>query len=152
MQVYAKWKSLLDNKLKLQVECFRGCRLLNPAFVASRTVDFLITEVQYLCLIPSLKKKSNAIIEEMTLYKNLCDGIESNCELFDFWKSHEQDLPTLCDAVHEAVLLQPSSGTAERAFSMLEWMFSSFQTNLLEDGKEAGVMLRYNNGQRKKQK
>jgi hypothetical protein len=52
----------------------------------------------------------------------------------------------------EAALVMPSSGTAERVFSLLTQCFSDKQSTALEDFKETSVILRYNMNFREKEK
>ena len=47
-------------------------------------------------------------------------------------------------AAMQALLVQPSSAAAERAFSLLANSFGDRQQNALEDYVEASVMLHYN--------
>ena len=49
------------------------------------------------------------------------------------------------DIVLKLTLLQPSSAASERVFSILVRLYGKQQVNLLEDYKEIGVMLNYNN-------
>jgi len=148
--VRAKWIHGLETTFKTQMQMFRGCRLLDPAYVSCRSIDTLVAEVPYLVRLPSLTSKSQAITSELPAYKALCDGISEDCDLLVFWKGKKETLPVLFLAAKEAALLQPSSGTVERVFSMLDWMFTSQQDGCLQDGKEASVKMRYNALQRAK--
>ena len=53
-------------------------------------------------------------------------------------------LPHWSSAVRKVVLVQPSSATAERVFSMLNQSFGEQQQNALEDLVETTIMLQYN--------
>lgn len=50
--------------------------------------------------------------------------------------------------VKKLLLIQPSSASAERVFSLLTNAFGSQQESALQDYLEASVMLRYNNAKR----
>jgi len=47
-------------------------------------------------------------------------------------------------------MMQPTSATAERLFSMMEWMHRNDKQSALEDYKETPLMLRYNQLQRQR--
>ena len=59
--------------------------------------------------------------------------------------AHEDALPHWSLLVKKLLLIQPSSASAERAFSLLTSAFSSQQDRQLEDYLEASIMLQYNN-------
>ena len=61
-----------------------------------------------------------------------------------WWRNHSGALPNWLKVLREAVLLQPSSGGAERVFAMYTWMFDDDQEAALEDYKETSLQLRYN--------
>ena len=53
-------------------------------------------------------------------------------------------LPHWSSVVWKVLLVQPSSATAERIFSMLNQSFGEQQQNALEDLVETSIMLQYN--------
>ena len=57
-------------------------------------------------------------------------------------------LPHWSSLVKKLLLIQPSSASAERVFSLLTNAFGSQQESALQDYLEASVMLRYNNAKR----
>ena len=61
-----------------------------------------------------------------------------------WWKNAEADLPAWASAAQKVLLVQPSSATAERAFSLLANSFNNQQMNYLEDHAETLVMLQFN--------
>ena len=50
----------------------------------------------------------------------------------------------------EAVMLNPSSATAERLFSMMEWMHRDDKQSAMKDNKETALMLKCNLLQRQR--
>ena len=68
----------------------------------------------------------------------------SNFDLLVWWKNNKTNLPHWSGVAQKVFLLQPSSGAAERVFSLLNNSFSDQQQNTLEDYVEASIMLQYN--------
>lgn len=62
--------------------------------------------------------------------------------------THKDTLPHWSSLVKKLLLIQPSSASAERVFSLLTNAFGSQQESPLQDYLEASVMLRYNNAKR----
>eukprot|EP00732_Lithocolla_globosa_P005176 Lithocolla_globosa_v1_NODE_5187_length_1286_cov_171.666937.p1 type:complete len:182 gc:universal NODE_5187_length_1286_cov_171.666937:659-1204(+) len=60
------------------------------------------------------------------------------------------EVPTFMFLAELSLLCQPSSGAAERVFSMLSWMFTYQQQGSLDDKKETSLMSRYNSLERDK--
>ena len=71
-------------------------------------------------------------------------------EKVQWWARHARTLPNWSAVVRKLLLVQPSSASAERVFSLMNHFFTHLQENALEETVEASVMLRYNNNQRKK--
>ena len=65
----------------------------------------------------------------------------SNLDLLEWWSVHTGELPhwsTLCR------MIQSSSATSERVFSLLNNTFDEQQQGCLEDYVETSIMLQYN--------
>jgi len=62
-----------------------------------------------------------------------------------FWTKH-QNLPAWTEFAHLCMLLDPSSASVERAFSILKYLFTDLQSRSLQDKIEASLMLRFNRG------
>ena len=62
----------------------------------------------------------------------------------EWWRQHAERLPHWAKAVKLVLLVQPSSASAERVFSLLRTAFSDQQEGALQDYIEASVMLQYN--------
>lgn len=77
-------------------------------------------------------------------------GASLTCEddKLTWWANHKDTLPHWSSLVKKLLLIQPSSASAERVFSLLTNAFGSQQESALQDYLEASVMLRYNNAKR----
>ena len=64
--------------------------------------------------------------------------------IWDWWSRQESALPTWCSVCKIVCLIQPSSASVERVFSILNRMFGSDRISLI-DYIEGCVMLEYNN-------
>ena len=90
------------------------------------------------------------LAQELPLYLAASDGVTVTCEddKLTWWANHKDTLPHWSSLVKKLLLIQPSSASAERAFSLLTNAFRSQQESALQDYLEASVMLRYNNAKR----
>ena len=61
-----------------------------------------------------------------------------------WWSLHAEELPRWSAAIKQVLLVQPSSSTAETAFSLLSSCFRNQQDHVLVDYLQASVMLQYN--------
>ena len=62
----------------------------------------------------------------------------------EWWCGHEEQLPRWASVVKQVLLVQPSSATAERVFSILRASFNEQQNCALVDYLQASVMSQYN--------
>ena len=90
------------------------------------------------------------LAQELPLYLAASDGVTVTCEddKLTWWANHKDTLPHWSSLVKKLLLIQPSSASAERVFSLLTNAFGSQQESALQDYLEASVMLRYNNAKR----
>ena len=90
------------------------------------------------------------LAQELPLYLAASDGVTVTCEDHKLtgWANHKHTLPHWSSLVKKLLLIQPSSASAERVFSLLTNAFGSQQESALQDYLEASVMLRYNNAKR----
>jgi hypothetical protein len=65
-----------------------------------------------------------------------------------WWAGHSETLSNWSSLVKKLLLLQPSSASAERAFSLMNNAFNVQQDSALGDYSEASVMIRYNSAKR----
>lgn len=91
-----------------------------------------------------------SLAQELPAYLAAADGVvmENEDDKLAWWAAHSDALPHWAAVVKKILVIQPSSASAERAFSLLSNAFNSQQDSSLEDYLEASVMLRYNNAQR----
>ena len=94
--------------------------------------------------------EQNIGLEHISSTKKSCDGVTVTCEddKLTCWANHKDTLPHWSSLVKNLLLIQPSSASAERVFSLLTNAFGSQQESALQDYLEASVMLRYNNAKR----
>ena len=98
---------------------------------------------------------NDAIIQGLTAelprYLAVADGadLQTEEEKLQWWLRNEANLPNWSSVVKKVLLVQPSSASAERVFSMNNF-FTSQQDAALEQTLEASVMLCYNQNQRNK--
>ena len=87
---------------------------------------------------------------ERPAYRAAADGVTVTCEedKAAWWAAHADTLPHWSSLVKTLLLIQPSSASAERAFSILANAFNAQQDRTLQDYLEASVMLQYNNDKR----
>ena len=92
------------------------------------------------------------LVNELPHYLAVADGadIDEEEEKVQWWARHERTLLNWSAVVGKLLLVQPSSASAERVFSLMKHFFTHQQENALEETVEACVMLRYNGNPRRK--
>ena len=90
------------------------------------------------------------LARELPDYLAAADGVvmANEEEKLAWWAAHSDTLPHWAGVVKKLLVIQPSSASAERVFSLLKNAFNDQQDNALEDYLEASVMIRYNNAKR----
>ena len=90
------------------------------------------------------------LAREVPDYLAAADGVvmANEEEKLAWWAAHSDTLPHWAGVVKKLLVIQPSSASAERVFSLLKNAFNDQQDNALEDYLEASVMIRYNNAKR----
>ena len=75
------------------------------------------------------------------------EGVVESVDPLDWWKAKEENNTLLkwVQAFKLVLLVQPSSGAAERVFSLLNNSFNTKQESAMEDYIELSVMMQYNN-------
>ena len=93
----------------------------------------------------------DGLVNELPCYLAAADGtvIEEEEEKVQWWARHARTLPNRSAVVRKLLLVQPTSASAERVFSLMNHFFTHLQENALEETVEVSVMLRYNKNQRK---
>lgn len=83
--------------------------------------------------------------KELPPYMAEAEGVRlQDGEQMVWWYNHRQCLPSWSAAARLLSLVQPSSASAERVFSLLQAAFNDQQSSTLTDELEASVMLAYN--------
>ena len=110
---------------------FKAARLFFPRKVS----ELKPVAVDTLSCFPFLKDEStlSALKGELATYLVKAEDVTSNVDLLPWWKSTEAELPTWASAMKKLLLVQPSSASAERVFSLLNNCFNYKQFNTLED-------------------
>ena len=96
---------------------------------------------------------NDAIVQGLTAelprYLAVADGadLQTEEEKLQWWS---RNLPGWSSVVKKVLLVQPSSASAERVFSIMNNFFTNQQDAALEQTVEASVMLCYNQNQRNK--
>ena len=73
-----------------------------------------------------------------------CADTDDSVRPLDWWKRNSTDLPKWSAAAVKVLLIQPSSATTERVFSLLKASFSEQQDHSLQDYIEVSLMFQYN--------
>ena len=127
-----------------QVEIFKAARLFSPQQICqlrpvANDVD-IVTSVAFLddpALIANLKN-------ELPMYLAKADGIDNDVDPIGWWKANEADLPFWSAAAKLVLLMQPSSASSERVFSILTTTFGHLQDLTLQDYIECSLLLQFN--------
>ena len=82
---------------------------------------------------------------ELPLYSARVEGVSSTTCPLKWWQSNAEALPNWSRLAKKIVLLQPSSSSVERVFSLLKSTFGDQQDQSLQDYIQASLMLQYNN-------
>ena len=85
------------------------------------------------------------LARELPDYLAAADGVvmADEEEKLAWWAAHRDTLPHWAGVVKKLLVIQPSSASAERVFSLLKNAFNDQQDNALEDYLEVSVMIRY---------
>ncbi|CAB4024421.1 RNA-directed DNA polymerase from transposon BS [Paramuricea clavata] len=144
------------NKVNIEfydiMRAFRGARLCCPVQVQG--LQPTIESLELLRKFPFLDDDAiiNGLGQELPNYLALSDGVQVQTEddRVKWWARNASTLPKWAAVVRKILLVQPSSGAAERVFSLLNSTFSKGQETALEETVEASIMLKYNSTQRGK--
>lgn len=83
-------------------------------------------------------------LSELPQYIACSEDVTLECDLLQWWKAKQSDLPTWAACVKKVLCIQPSSAAAERVFSLLQVTFNDRQGLALQDYIETALMLQYN--------
>ncbi len=143
IDAYTYFKRKFDSDLHNAMELFKVARYFSPAKVnelkpcASAIASFNICPFIDNTVIIKLQ-------EELPTYLAAAEDVAGDIDTTNWWKNHSNDLPQWSSIFKLIILIQPSSASAERVFSILQSSFQSQQESSLEDYIELSVMMQYN--------
>ena len=122
------------------VRAFKAARLCFPVQV--QALNLTAAALEELRNFPFANDNATIanLAQELPLYRAASDGVTVTCEL-TWWANHKDTLPHWSLLVKKLLLIQPSSASTERVFSLLTNAFGSQQESALQDYLEASVML-----------
>jgi len=138
---YDYFETKCNEDLGISISMFKCARLFDPSKV--NDIKPAAADIDTLKLFPFLEKM-NDLKSELPVYLATSEGVSPETDKLEWWRRHEETIPNWASACKMIVLVQPSSGAAERAFSILSNSFSNRQTHSLQDYIETSVMLQYN--------
>jgi hypothetical protein len=128
--------------LKMELELFRCLKLFNPE--NHKHNEYGAEDIEKLCRFTPFQSMQNDLIKELPVMKRLAANFESSHDILLWFKQRSDEIGTWYEAAKLCALIQPSSGSAERAFSLLEIAQNENQSSSLLDYQETSIMLRYN--------
>ena len=135
----------LQTSLKAPLSAFKAARMFSPSKVTSLNPS--ASELDSLLAFPFFSATSDleGLKGKLATYLATAEGVDVTLDPVEWWRKNATLLPAWAAAAKKVLAVQPSSGAAERAFSLLNSNFSDQQDNSLKDYIETSVMLRYNN-------
>ena len=126
------------------LDAFKAARLFVPHRLVEMNTD--TTAVDSLSAFPFLNHQSilTNLKGELPTYLALAQDVIPNYDTLNWWKGHAHELPYWSTAVQNVVLVQPSSASSERVFSLLKASFGPQQDCSLQDYIESSLMLQFN--------
>lgn len=140
-------------RLQGEMSLYRGCRLLQPYFVAVNNLEALEEELVFLEALPHVVRHIAALRAELPTYRALAiqanipqASIENGSAVagWQFWQRFALRLPAWFRAAKEVALVTTSSASVERLFAVYRQLFNEQQEGAYEDRRAASVMLKYN--------
>ena len=133
----------LDTSLKVPLEAFKTARLFYPPKAYS--MQPTVAVVDSLNCFPFIDGEVIELLKtELPVYLAKCANTGENFSTMKWWKLNGPGLPNWAASVRKVLLVQPSSATSERVFSLLNASFHEQQDAALQDYLEASLMLQYN--------
>ena len=130
--IQQNWQTVpsLSASLRAFIRPLVLCRFIDNDIIDSLLDELPLykTESELHCLPNLVNPKISELVEQIRI----------------FWNSRKKKLPHWYDFVTLCMLLQPSSASVERLFSMLKFVFGDYQHSSLNDKVVLSVQLRYN--------
>ena len=141
---YEYFEKKFNEDLVVPLAIFKCARLFDPVKICD--MKPALDDIDTLRILPFLNNdvSINNLKSELPLYLATAEGVSQDIDKLEWWKKHEKSIPNWASACKSTLLIQPSSGAAERAFSILSNCFTNKQTQSLQDYIETSVMLQYN--------
>lgn len=164
-RILSKLEQDTRERLYSQIGIWRACRIFNYHYVATQTIPALIIELNILQVLPRVKEMNDNLLTHLKDYHSVAREAYQNLEvdeeegirhqpspedLWIFWTTRSNVLTSWYLAAADVALYMTSSACSERIFSLYQGMFSEEQESIIEDRREASVMLRFNENQRNK--
>ena len=142
---YAYFQQKFTVDLAEQLEAFKAARFFNP----SKMLDMQPTcnDLDSLAIFPFIRSDPSLLLSlktELPTYLSKAEDTTPEVNVLNWWRRHENDLPTWSCVCRSILTVQPSSASAERVFSILQRSFSDSQQSSLEDYIECSLMMQYN--------
>ena len=140
---YAYFQSKFDlttGELKHTLEAFKTARFYDPTQL--NEIKQILTDIDFLTAFDFIDSEFILKLKgELPMYLAAVEDIAPAVNINDWWKGHAGELPAWTAAYGLLLLIQPSSTTAERVFSVLQSSFSTKQNSSLEVYICTSVML-----------
>ena len=134
------------NDLSESVSVFKAAQLFLPWKVTETQPT--AASVDELKVFPFLNDPNilTNLKSELSVYLATAAGVTpfTVTEAVTWWKNHSNELPHWSNSLKKVILVQPSSASAERVFSLLKASFGPQQDNSLQDYVQSSLMLQYN--------
>lgn len=143
---YRYFKEKFDTDLKEAVAVFKAARFFLPYKVDE--LKPTISDIDTLKSFPFLDSTLITNLKaELADYIAAAEGVVETIDPLKWWKDKEENgsLVNWAQAFKLILLIQPSSGAAERVFSLLNNTFNTRQESAMEDYIQLSVMMQYNN-------
>jgi hypothetical protein len=151
LPVYNKMFFDTNNRLARTFRIYQACRFFHYHLIAGHNLLTLQDELTHILNLQiCYTTGEERYLNELQTYKAVADlemrkPKDDQPDVSTFWLRYALRMPIFFLASRDVGLIAPSSGTIERAFSLLTQGFTDQQEGALEDYKTASVMIRYNN-------
>ena len=125
------------------MDAFKSARLFNPGKVTD--LKPTAASVEALKAFPFFGDEFISDLKlELASYLAAADGTPRDVNPLEWWEHNKGTLPKWSQGFSKIALIQPSSASVERVFSVLKKHFTQYQHSALQDYVEVSVMLEYN--------
>uniref|UniRef100_A0A1X7TYF9 HAT C-terminal dimerisation domain-containing protein n=1 Tax=Amphimedon queenslandica TaxID=400682 RepID=A0A1X7TYF9_AMPQE len=133
----------LATTFKSIMAIFKAARYFSPQMICSLKPH--ASDLNQLACISFINSQAiEELKSELPKYMARAKDIDKEVCPLNWWKQNQDDLPVWSREAKKVFLLQPSSASVERVFSLLKSSFGDKQETALQDYIEASLMLQYN--------